>query len=98
MTFEIIVSREARGDIAEGVGEYRAISPTLSERFAEELERVYSDISEYPEMYPVVYKNFRRALLHKFPYSVFYTVERFNILIAGVIHQSRDESTWKRRA
>jgi plasmid stabilization system protein ParE len=98
VTLEIIVSREARSDIAEGATEYRAISHALSERFGEELERVYSYVSEYPEMYPVVYKNFRRALLHKFPYSVFYTVERFNILIVGVVHQSRDESTWKRRS
>lgn len=49
-------------------------------------------------MYPVVYKTFRRALLRTFPYSVFYVVEESLILIVGVVHQARDESTWKRRA
>ena len=72
MTLEIIVSREARADIAEAATEYYGISPTLAERFSAELERVYSDIAEYPEMFPIVYKNFRRGLLRKFPYSVFY--------------------------
>jgi plasmid stabilization system protein ParE len=95
---EILVAREARVDIAEATSEYRSISAALSTRFREELERVYSGIGEYPQMYPIVYKNFRRALLRKFPYSVFYVVEESFILVVGVVHQSRDESTWKRRA
>lgn len=63
-----------------------------------ELERVYADIGEYPQIYPLVYKTFRRGLLHKFPYSVFYVVDESVVLIVGVVHQSRHESTWKRRA
>jgi plasmid stabilization system protein ParE len=98
VTLEILVSREARADIGHAVGGYRDISPTLSARFGAELDRIYSAIAKYPQMYPVVYKNFRRALLRKFPYSVFYIVEETSILIVGVVHQARDESTWKRRA
>jgi plasmid stabilization system protein ParE len=98
VTLEILVSREARTDIAEAVAALRDISPALSNRFGAELDRVYSSIAEYPEMYPVVHKTFRRALLRKFPYSVFYIVDESVILIVGVVHQSRDESTWKRRA
>ena len=85
-------------DIAEAVTGFRDISLALSERFGAELERVYSNIGEYPQLYPIVYKNFRRALLRRFPYSVFYIVEAAFILVVGVVHQSRDESTWKRRA
>jgi toxin ParE1/3/4 len=49
-------------------------------------------------MYPCVYKKFHRALLRKFPYSLFYVIEPEVILIIGVVHQARDESTWKRRS
>jgi toxin ParE1/3/4 len=98
VTLEILIAREADADIAEAVVGYRSISQVLSDRFGAELERIYSDAAEYPEMYPIVYKSFRRALLHKFPYSVFYVVEESSILIVGVVHQSRDESAWKRRA
>jgi plasmid stabilization system protein ParE len=94
---EILVSREARADIVDAISGFHDISPRLSARFGVELERIYSNISDHPQMYPVVYKGFRRALLRKFPYSVFYIVEEMFILIVGVIHQSRDESTWKRR-
>ena len=92
------MSREASADIATAIAGLGDISPTLSERFKKELERVYSCIAEYPEIYPVVYKNFRRGLLRKFPYSVFYVATKSFILVVGVVHQARDESTWKRRA
>ena len=98
MRLEILVGREARGDIASAIGGFRDISPSLAGRFGAELERVYSLIGEYPQMYPIVYRNFRRALLRKFPYSVFYIVEDAVILIVAVVHQARDESTWKSRA
>ena len=98
MTLAIFVSHEARADITEAIRGFRDISPALSARFQEELERVYSGMAEYPQMYPIVYKKFRRALLRRFPYSIFYIVEESFILVIGVVHQSRDESTWKRRA
>jgi len=98
VTPQLIVSREARADLEEAVAFFRRISPKLAVRFGVELEGVYSSTLDHPEMYPVVYKNFRRVLLHRFPYSVFYVLERPVVLIVGVVHQARDESTWKRRA
>ena len=98
MTLQLVVSREARSEIAEAVAWFREISPNLSTRFGGELEKVYSSILEHPQMYPLVHRNIRRALLRGFPYSVFYVVDPQVILIIGVVHQSRDESTWKRRA
>jgi toxin ParE1/3/4 len=98
VTLDIFVTREARADIAEAIAGFRDISPALATRFGAELERIYANVVEYPEMYPVVYKTFRRGLLRKFPYSIFYVVEASLILIVGVVHQARDESTWKRRA
>ena len=98
MTRELLVSREARVDITDAIAGYRTVSAALATRFGEELERVYANVAEYPEMYPVVYERFHRALLRKFPYSVFYVVDEAIVLIVGVVHQARDESTWKRRA
>lgn len=66
--------------------------------FRIELESLYSSIMEYPELYPAVHKNVRRALLQRFPYSVFYVIEPEAVLIVGVVHQARDESTWKKRS
>ena len=98
MTLQLRVSREAHADITEAVDWLRARSEELPVRFRAELEAVYGSIVEYPDMYPVVYRRFRRALLRKFPYSVFYVVEPAAIVVMGVVHQARNESTWQRRA
>jgi toxin ParE1/3/4 len=92
VTLDLLISREAQADIAQAVGGLRDISPSLATRFGDALEGIYASIVEYPEMYPVVHKNLRRALIRRFPYSVFYIVEKPIILIVGVVHQSRDES------
>ena len=98
MTLHLIVSREAQADISDAVAYLRDVSPRLVERFGIELEAIYASVVEHPELYPVVYKNFRRALLHKFPYSVFYVVDMPIVLIVGIVHQARDEETWKQRS
>ncbi|HET8775803.1 MAG TPA: type II toxin-antitoxin system RelE/ParE family toxin [Thermoanaerobaculia bacterium] len=98
MTRRLIVSPEARADIAEAVAWFRDRSPALPVRFGVEIESTYSSILEHPEMYPRVYKNFHRAFLNRFPYSVFYVIEPDVVLIVGVVHQARDESTWKKRS
>lgn len=95
---DILVTPEAEADIAEALADLQRISAALVFRFGVELDRVYANIVDYPEMYPVVYKTFRRGLLRKFPYSVFYVSDGSLIVVVGVVHQARDESTWKRRA
>lgn len=98
MTHDFVISREARADIAEAIRWFREISPELSDRFRVELVKVYSAILDHPAMYSTVYRNFRRALLRRFPYAVLYAVEGQIVLIVAVVHQSRDETVWKRRA
>jgi toxin ParE1/3/4 len=98
VTLQLVVSREARADIEEAVAWFRGISTRLPVRFGAELEHIYSSILDRPQMYPIVYRNFHRALLHRFPYSVFYIVDSPVLLIVGVIHQARNDDTWKRRA
>jgi toxin ParE1/3/4 len=98
VTLQLVVSREAQTDIRDAVAYLQRVSPHLATRFANELETAYASIVDHPELYPTVYKNFRRALLKRFPYSVFYVVAAPVVLIVGVVHQSRDEETWKRRS
>jgi plasmid stabilization system protein ParE len=98
VTRQLILSREARADIAEAIAWLRDRSPALPRRFRTELESVLTAALTHPDMYPVVYRRFHRALLSRFPYSVFYVVDPGALVIIGVVHQARDESTWKHRA
>ena len=95
---KLLVSLEAGLDIAEAVDFLRDRSPQLPTRFRQSLERSYSSIIEHPAMFPLVHRQFRRALISHFPYAVFYVIEPEAIVIMGVVHQARHPSTWQRRA
>ena len=52
-----------------------------------------TDIREAARWYEV-----RRALLHKFPYSIYFVNEPEAIAIIAVLHQHRRPDMWKSRA
>lgn len=50
-----------------------------------------------PEMYAVIYENYRRALVRRFPYAVFYELENETVTVYCVFHSSREPEKWRRR-
>jgi len=53
-------------------------------------------IRRHPEMYPVIHESYRRSLIRRFPYAVFYEVENA-ITVYAVFHTSRDPDKWRQR-
>jgi plasmid stabilization system protein ParE len=54
-------------------------------------------IRRHPEAYQLVDPTTRRALLRRFPYSIFFEVGRMEIVVYGVFHGARDPQSWRRR-
>jgi len=52
--------------------------------FLDCMDAMLGNIIEYPESYAVAYKDFRRGLLRRFPFSVFYTIEKDKIILHAV--------------
>jgi plasmid stabilization system protein ParE len=48
-------------------------------------------------MYPVVHEDYRRALVRRFPYAVFYQRYETTAWILAVFHTSRDPNKWRQR-
>jgi len=48
-------------------------------------------------MYPAVYEGYRRSLIRRFPYAVFYEESEAVVTIYAVFHTSRDPDKWRRR-
>lgn len=44
---------------------------------------------------PHVYKNIRRALLYRFPYSLFFVLDGETVLIIACFHASRNPDRWQ---
>jgi toxin ParE1/3/4 len=94
---KLLLSAEARVDIAEAIEWLHERSPELPSRFRTSLDEVIANIADHPAMSPTVHRDLRRALLRRFPYAVFYVVEGETVAVIGVIHQARHPSTWRRR-
>jgi plasmid stabilization system protein ParE len=48
-------------------------------------------------MYAAVLGDYRRALVRRFPYVIFYVVEAERIVVYAVFHCSQDPAKWKAR-
>ncbi|MDX1753701.1 MAG: type II toxin-antitoxin system RelE/ParE family toxin [Salinimicrobium sediminis] len=71
----------------------------LGEEFKLEVIKEISYISTSPLHYQCKYRNLRQGLVNRFPFSIFYTVEedKMEIIIFGILHNSRDPETVEKR-
>jgi plasmid stabilization system protein ParE len=72
MTEPFIVSPLAERDIAEAFGWYESRSAGLGEFFLRQLNDCFDSIRQRPLMFEIIVDDFRRALVRKFPYAVFF--------------------------
>ena len=56
----------------------------------------FDAIERFPEMFPCVLGEVRRAMVARFPYAVFYRIETMQIVVLGVLHSARDPRVWPR--
>jgi plasmid stabilization system protein ParE len=91
------VHPEAQTDIREAARWYEDREPGLGLRFLREIHTSLEHITDNPLMFPIIEEEVRRALLRKFPYSIYFIEERDAIAIIAVLHQHRRPSTLKFR-
>jgi toxin ParE1/3/4 len=89
MTLPVIVRPEAKGDIREARAWYHEISPEFANAFMGRLDQAIALAQEHPLAFPALHRKFRRVLLRRFPYAVFYQVGDQRIVIVAVLHQAR---------
>ena len=47
-------------------------------------------ILQYPQMYQVYYSSFRRCLIKRFPFSIFYTIDENQIVIHSIFNNGQN--------
>ncbi|MBS3950316.1 MAG: type II toxin-antitoxin system RelE/ParE family toxin [Peptococcaceae bacterium] len=97
MIYEIRFRPEAENDIEDASVWYESQRQGLGHFFLNEVEKSLAVISENPLLYPVIYRNTRRAVIHKFPFAIFYRFEEREVIVFGIIHGSRSPQRWKAR-
>ncbi len=92
MAAELTIAPEAEQDVAEAYAWYEKRRPGLGEEFA-----CIESIRRTPDLYPVVHDNYRRGLVRRFPYVIFYEFAERTVTIYCVFHTSRDPDKWRQR-
>ena len=72
MAGRLIVRPLAEADLEEASRWYDDDRPGLAERFLSDVQRTFARIRERPTQFPIVSRDARRALLHTFPYAVYF--------------------------
>lgn len=97
MNYILIVEDEAELDTLEAFNWYEIEKNGLGEDFVTETENCILNIQNNPLQYQIIYKNIRRALLHKFPYGIFYILEDDKVFVISVTHLKRHPKNWRKR-
>ena len=96
MSPPLIVRRRAEHDMAEAGLWYESRSSGAGIHFIRCADASISLIARQPEAGPVQFGPFRRVLVARFPFSVFYSIEPEAIVVHGVFHSSRDPDKIRR--
>lgn len=90
MTLTVRLRRAAELDVQEAQSWYEEQQAGLAEDFNHEVNAVMARLAETPLIYPVVHREVRRAVLHRFPFLVWYQVLGSAVLVLACTHGRAD--------
>lgn len=94
----LIIRPDAESDIASGYDWYQEQRDGLGAEFVEEISATISAIRSEPLRFPAIYGKLRRALVHRFPYGVFFIARTDAIVVVAAMHLARHPRRVHRRA
>ena len=98
MIRRFIVRPLAEADLEDAARWYEHERAGLAERFLNDVDRTFARIREWPLQFPTVSGDIRRALLHTFPYAVYFRASDEMIVVLAVLHLRRNPKVWRARA
>ena len=97
MAAELILAPEAEQDIVAAYDWYEQRRPGLGEDFLSCVDACIQGICRTPDRYAKVHEDYRRAIVRRFPYVVFYEYFSEVVTIYCVFHTARDPAKWRDR-
>ena len=97
MAVELVLAPEAELDISEAYDWYERRREGLGESFLNGLGATLRAIRRSPLMHQTIHENYRRSLVRRFPYAVFYEYENDIVTVYCVFHTSQDPNKWRKR-
>ena len=86
MPRKLVLAPEAEDDVSEAFGWYEHQRSGLGEEFLRCVEACILSIQRSPTMYPSVQGSYRRAIVRRFPYAIFYAHDDDTVFVYCVFH------------
>jgi len=93
----VLFHPDAELEFNEAIDYYEGVAYGLGLDFSIEIANAIARIVAFPQAWPVVEDDIRRALVKRFPYGVLYSEDQENIYIVAVMHLHRNPEYWKQR-
>lgn len=98
MSDRLILLQEAKTDLQEAFNWYEDKSLGLGFELLRCAEATLMSIDRTPLIYPAVYEDYRRALMRRFPFAIFFELDNQNRrVIYSVFHCSQHPDRWTRQ-
>lgn len=97
MGAELVLVPEAERDIHEAYDWYEKRRCGLGEEFLSCVDACIQRVCRSPELHAKIYDEYRRAVVRRFPYVVFYEFNENTVTVYCVFHSSRDPQKWRER-
>lgn len=97
MTLPVQLTAAAQSDLSRAREWYLDEAPHMCDAFEWEIAVFLDRIGERPKMYQAVEASTRRAVMDRFPFSVYYQVLPRWVEVIAVLHQARDPRVWRQR-
>ena len=90
MTYTLRFIPDVEDDVINGYTWYETKSPGLGEEFLRMFYACTGDIPYNLLLYQKVHNEFRRCLLRRFPYAIYFIINNNQIIITGLFHCARN--------
>ena len=90
MTYVLSFRPEVEEDAIGGYGWYEEKATGLGDEFLRGFYACAQEIPRNPFLYRKIYKDFRRTLLRRFPYAIYFSIEDDKVVVFGLFHCARN--------
>jgi toxin ParE1/3/4 len=90
VSWQVRVREAAGADLNRARTWYDQQRQGLGDEFLASIAAAFARLELHPERYRVLYKDFRRVLVERFPYRIFFQVRGDNVIVFRVLHHARD--------
>lgn len=97
MTLRIVFRHAAKSEFECAALWYDEKRPGLGEEFIREIDEALAKAAAAPQRHPVVFRDIRRAVARRFPFTVYFRVRSDTLVVLAVFHGRRDPTIWQRR-